>query len=379
MRLKLLTVLCAIAIGLNAQPDTDLDKMIGQMVMVGLSDFDKPDRRETTLNLIKEGKVGGIVLFEKDLEAENTKAELARLMVLLQKDAEIPLFMAIDEEGGRVNRLKAKYGFPKSVSAQYIGEVDDPDSTLYYARLTAQNLYTFGFNVNFAPTVDVAVDPNNPVIVKAGRSYSDSPAEVAFHAGKFIDAHDAYNVATVLKHFPGHGSSTADSHYGVADVSNTWVMEELFPYMELMKDGRVKAIMTAHIVNRSLDSRMLPSTLSDKVITGILREMMDFDGVVFSDDMHMAAISKHYGFEEAVVLSANAGVDVLIFSNNVFEDERTDGKSLHDMIKEKVLSGDIPRERVENSYRRIMELKKSIGLLDPEYKQALTNRLNDLY
>ena len=85
MRLKLLTVLCAIAIGLNAQPDTDLDKMIGQMVMVGLSDFDKPDRRETTLNLIKEGKVGGIVLFEKDLEAENTKAELARLMVLLQR------------------------------------------------------------------------------------------------------------------------------------------------------------------------------------------------------------------------------------------------------------------------------------------------------
>ncbi len=371
----ILTLFIAVSITLPAQNPT-LDEMIGQMIMIGLNDFTNENNRQNILKLIEEGKVGGVVLFEKDLVKQDTRRELVSMIMALQKQARIPLFVSIDEEGGRVNRLKSKYGFPKSVSAEYLGTVDDKDTTLFYGRLTAQNLYDHGININFAPNVDVNINPENPVISSKERSYSEDYNSVVFHARNFIQAHKAYGITTVIKHFPGHGSSTADSHYGVADVSDTWVIEELYPYKQLIESGDAQAVMTAHIVNRSLDSRKLPATLSDKIISGVLRGMLGFDGVVFSDDMHMAAISKQYGFEDAVELGVKAGVDVLIFSNNVLEDEKTNGDAIHAVIKEKVESGEIRRENIEESYYRIMELKKSMGLTSPDYKESLSVRLN---
>ncbi len=362
----------------QAQESDSLDLMIGQMIMIGINESQEDEFR-SALELIKNGKLSGIILFEKDLRQENTKAELARLIAKLQKKAPVPLFMGIDEEGGRVNRLKPKYGFPETASAAYLGKADNADTTRYYAGQTARTLNEFGFNVNYAPTVDVNINPENPVIAKAERSYSPSYDRVIFHASHFIESHNEYNVATVLKHFPGHGSSTADTHLGIADVSDTWVMEELFPYSVLIDSGMVRAIMSAHIVNRTLDDRMLPGTLSDKILTGILRNMLGFEGVVFSDDMHMGAISKYYGFEEAVVMAVNAGIDVLMFSNNVFEDERTSGVELHELIKSKVLSGEIRKERVIESYNWVMELKRSLGLLESGYSKNLVKRLKKLY
>ncbi len=352
-----------------------LDIMIGQMIMVGLNNFDDTDNRESILASIGSGQIGGIILFEKDLKKENTKPELARLVKQLQEASSIPLFIGIDEEGGRVNRLKPKYGFPKTVSAQYLGSIKDLDSTFFYSDRTARNLYDFGFNVNYAPNVDVNINPKNPVIGSKERSFSGNYEEVIRHANKVIESHDQYDIATVLKHFPGHGSSAKDSHLGVTDVSDTWVIEELYPYKSLIDSGKVSAIMSAHVVNRTLDTAKLPASLSRKVMKELLRDQLGFKGVIFSDDMHMGAISKNYGLEEAIVLAVNATMDVLMFSNNVFDDEKTSGLQVHQVLKQKVISGEISLEIIKASYDRIMELKRSLGLLNPDYLRVLRDRL----
>ena len=359
----------------QTEDSVSLDEMIGQMVMVGLNKYTQSKQKELTLQAIQDGKISGIILFEKDLEKSNTKENLAKLVWELQQGAPTPLFMAIDEEGGKVNRLKPKYGFPKTVTAEYLGELNVLDSTAYYAEATATTLRKFGFNVNFAPTVDIDINPENPVIGGYGRSYSSDPLVVSSHAKKVIEAHDEQQVATVLKHFPGHGSSASDTHLGIADVSNTWQFEELFPYKFLLDSGKVRAIMSSHIVNRSLDEKLLPATLSDKIIDGILRKHLDFNGVVFSDDMHMGAITQHYGFEDAVILAINAGVDVLVFSNNISLNDTTNAGGLHDIIKRAVLDGRIEKTQIEASYQRVMSLKSSLGLLTASYKPQLKEML----
>lgn len=350
----------------EAQPDShsedsvSLDLMIGQMILTGIGDFSyMPDNAEI-LEEIKDGKVGGVILFEKNINAEHPKIQLKRTIDSLNAAASIPLFISIDEEGGRVNRLKPKYGFPVTKQAGALGLINNLDSTALYANNTASTLSLYGFNVNYAPDVDVAINPDNPVIAKLGRSYSDDPTVVAMHAQKVIDVHRDNKVLTVLKHFPGHGSSKNDSHLGVADVSDTWQFSELMPYKYLLDSGRVDAIMTAHIVNEHLDPDKLPATLSPYIISNILRGVLDYQGVVFTDDMQMHAISKNYGFEESIRMAINAGVDVMLFCNNVPGNERRTPSQIHAIITNYVAQGDISEERIKESYYRIMKLKSKL-------------------
>lgn len=378
MRIFALLILLVAFFRASAQTIDSLDIKIGQMIMVGLTDFYDLEDRKLLLKAVSDGTVGGIILFEKDLMPVNTRQELAKMIAQIQKDAPIPLFMGIDEEGGKVNRLKPKYGFPKTVSAAYLGGIDAIDSTVYYARATASNLQQFGFNINYAPTVDLNVNPNNPVIGKVERSYSADPQKVARHAAAVVTTHASYNIATVLKHFPGHGSSTRDTHLGLTDVSTTWQFEELYPYKKLLDSIEIPAIMTAHIINRTLDEKLLPATLSNKVVTGMLRNHLGFEGVIFSDDMHMGAISKNYGFEESIVLCVQAGVDVLMFSNNIFDDQLTTANRLHEIIKQNVLNGKIEIQSIEASYQRIILLKKKLGLLEQDYTVNLVKQLRQI-
>ena len=346
----------------EAQEKDSLDIMIGQMIMVGLGDFSELNKKEPVFEAIRTGKVGGVILFEKNLDSRNTSEKLRTIIDYAQSQADIPLLVSIDEEGGRVNRLKTRYGFPRTVTAQYLGELNNPDSTFFYAKQTAATLYRLGINMNFAPSVDVNLNPENPVIGKIGRSYSKDYLSVARHAAKVVEAHDLFGIATVLKHFPGHGSSRNDTHLGVADVSSSWQFEELYPYKILLDSGKVRAIMTAHIVNAALDNQKLPSTLSDKVIDGILRTFMGFDGVVVSDDMQMQAISTEFGLEEAVRRAILAGVDILLFANNVPDYELSTADQIHSIVRNLVENGDISNERITQSYNRIINLKSSMGL-----------------
>jgi len=272
--------------------------------------------------------------------------------------------IGIDQEGGRVNRLKEKYGFTRSVSAAYIGKTGSLDTARFYADATAGTLAGLGFNVNFAPCVDLAVNPTNTVIVKVERSYSRNPDSVVYFAKEVIKEHRKHNVLTSLKHFPGHGSSAADTHFGVADVTDTWSEQEIKPYKDLLAAGYTDAVMTSHIVNKNIDPKGLPGTLSKRTIDSLLRKKIGYDGVVFTDDMQMHAITKYFGLEEAVKLAVNAGVDVMCFSNNIQGSEERTVDRVHKIIRDYVDQGVIPKDRIEESYRRIMSMKKRLQQAD---------------
>ena len=326
---------------------------IGQMILIGmpLTEVD-----QAVLNEVKSGKVGSIIFFEKNIPSKDSYIGLKKISWQLQQAAPIPLFICIDQEGGKVNRLKDKYGFPRSVTAEYMG-MNGVDTTRFYAQTTAATLAGLGINVNFAPVVDLASNPDNPIIAKYGRAFSNDPEVVSKMAEIFSEEHKKLGVVTVLKHFPGHGSSRADTHLGIADVTKYWTEAELIPYRQLISENKVDAVMTAHIVNKQLDNAELPGTLSKSIITGILRNEMGFNGVVFSDDMQMHAITKYYGLEEALKLSINAGVDILTFSNNIQGSDQRTVDVVHRIIRKLVETGVIPEERINESYVRIMKLK----------------------
>lgn len=352
-----------------------IDIMIGQMIMIGIGDFNRAGNNQPIYDEIREGRVGGVVLYEKNIFPKKPKSELAKLVDRLQKNAGIPLFVSIDEEGGKVNRLKPKYGFPKGASAQYLGEMNNLDSSRFYANQTASILNSFGINMNYAPVVDVNLNTSNPVIGKLERSYSTKYQEVTNQAYEVVDRHNLSQVVPVLKHFPGHGSSKNDTHLGLADVTETWQIEELYPYKSLIDSGVIGAIMTAHIVHQSLDATKTPATLSKKIVTGMLRGFLGYDGVVISDDMQMGAINNEYGLKEAVSLSINAGVDILMFANNVKDYNMVSAGTVHSLIKDLLSEGVITRERIYQSYIRIMKLKKEFGLMEDGYYYTLKNKL----
>ena len=338
-----------------AQTRDSLDIKIGQMLLIG---YPGPELDSTVLKEVREGKVGAIILFEKNVPKSTTAFyTLKKVLWTYQQAATIPLLVTIDQEGGRVNRLKDKYGFPKSITAQASGKATTLDSVRFNAESIASNLAGLGFNVNFAPVVDVAVTPNNPAIVKPGRSFSPNPDSVTLLAREYIKPHRRFGVITVLKHFPGHGSAQEDTHFGIADVTNTWTEAELKPYKELLRDGYVDAVMSAHIVNRKLDPQGYPGTMSSRMVDSLLRKKLGYDGVVFSDDMQMHAISKQYGLEEAVKRAVKAGIDILCFSNNIQNTEARNADIVHGIIRKMVLTGEISSERIDQSYRRIMKLK----------------------
>ena len=335
-----------------------LDIMIGQMIMSGVNDYSYVSENDALLDEIKAGLVGGVVLFEKNIDKNKPAKALKTLINTLQANAKIPLFISIDEEGGKVNRLKPKYGFPKTVSAAYLGELDNLDSTAYYAQQTARTLAELGINVNYAPDVDVAVNPLNPIIAGVQRSYSADEIVVTKHASQVVKTHRENNIITVLKHFPGHGSSHADTHKGIADVSNYWQFKELMPYKYMIDSGLVDGIMSAHIVNKHLDEKNLPGTLSPVIINNILRGVLNYKGVIFSDDMQMHAISKEYGFEESIKMALLAGIDVLMFANNVTGNNKRTITDIHAIIKDLVLAREISEARIKSSYNRILNLKR---------------------
>jgi beta-N-acetylhexosaminidase len=361
----------------GAQTRDSLDIKIGQMILIG---FPKAEVDPDVLREIREGKVGTILIFEKNIPAKNSFVALKKIIWTYQQAAPIPLFISIDQEGGRVNRLKDKYGFPRSITAQAMGKSSTLDSVKFYSEATASTLAGLGINVNFAPVVDVALNPDNPVIVKAGRSFSANEDSVIMMAKEVVKAHRKFGVLTALKHFPGHGSSKDDTHFGIADVTNTWRDVELKPYQALIDSGYVDGVMTSHIVNKNLEPDGHPGTLSDEILTGILRKRLHFNGVVFTDDMQMHAITKNYGLEEAIKLAVNAGVDIMTFSNNISgSDERTVNK-VHSIIRKMVETGEIKKERIDESFDRIMLLKSELTAKDEVlvYKQAIQSKDKEL-
>lgn len=364
--LLLISLLAACAQPGPAGPEGgELDRRIGQMLMTGFRGLELADTLQVTEEL-REGRLGGVILFDYDVPADTalrnirSPRQLRSLTRQLQQASPTPLFIAIDQEGGRVSRLKERYGFPSTVPAEYLGS-RPVDSTRFYAGRTAGVLDSMGINFNFAPVVDLDANPDNPVIGGLQRAFSADPDSVYRRARAWIRASRRHGVITALKHFFGHGSSSGDSHLGVVDVTGTWSPEELVPYRRLIDEGLADAVMTAHIFQRDLDPRW-PATLSRDIIGGVLRDSLGFGGVVVSDDMQMGAIREEYGLETAIRRSLEAGVDLLVFANNSVYQPGI-ARRAHRIIRGLVEEGTVSRERIDRSWERIMDLKRAYGLL----------------
>ena len=344
-----------------AQKPDSLSVKIGQMLMIGFRGTALENAPEIAAD-IAERRIGGVVLFDYDVPAHSpsrniiSPQQLASLTLELQKLSDIPLLIAIDQEGGKVNRLKQIRGFPASVSAEYLGRLNHPDSTTAAAAQTARTLKAMHISMNLAPVADLNTNPDNPVIGKLARSFSSNPSVVISNLQLIIKAYHNEGIIATLKHFPGHGSSTTDTHRDFTDITASWSEQELEPYRVLIAAGYKDAVMTAHVFNGKLDT-LYPATLSKTTLTDLLRNKLGFKGVILSDDMQMKAIADHYGLGTAIRLAIEAGVDILLFGNNTSYDPAIASKAtkiINSLIQQKIIT----LERIDQSYQRIMKLKK---------------------
>jgi beta-N-acetylhexosaminidase len=204
--------------------------------------------------------------------------------------------------------------------------------------------------------LDVNKNPDNPIIAGKERSFSSDARAVARHAAAFVEAHHEAGLLCAGKHFPGHGSSATDSHKGLVDITDTWGEDELIPYRELIERKLLDAVLTAHVCLRQLDSQ-LPATLSKPIVTGLLRDRLGFDGVIFTDDLNMGAIQAHYALEQSIELCIAAGADVIVHANVMQYDPQIATKTIA-ILRGLVQAGRLSEVRVEQSYERIMTLKR---------------------
>jgi beta-N-acetylhexosaminidase len=344
-------------------PSVSLEQMIGQMLMVGFRGYTVADDDPIRPRLLN-GTLGNVVLFDVDGPTGGGRniqspSQVQALTAQLRNLAATAPIISADEEGGYVARLKPAYGFPATVSEQTLGDRNDPAYTKQVTSTMAKTLSNAGINLNLAPVMDVNVNPNNPVIGSLERSFSSDPDVVTEQGLAFIDAHHEQGVLCTMKHFPGHGSSTADSHLGFVDVTGLWTPMELEPFANVINAGKADAIMTAHIFNSAWDDKY-PATLSKAVLTGMLREQLGFEGVILTDDMQMGAIRQYYGFETAIELTINAGADVLSIANNGPFDPDVAQRAF-DAVSAAVQAGRVSEERIAQSYKRIMKMKQRLA------------------
>jgi len=340
-----------------------LEQKIGQMLMVGFHGT-SAQKNSRICQDIRKYHIGAVILFDYNPVDKSkpkniaNKRQLKKLTSQLQKCSyDGKLLIAVDQEGGKVQRLKSKYGFyGKFPKASDVARMDQKQIKKTYGKM-AKELKSVGINYDLAPVVDLDINPKNHVIHGLGRSFGKDPETVAAYAGTFIAAMHRYGVLTSLKHFPGHGSSVGDTHKGFVDVTNLWKKVELEPYRLLNK--KADTVMVAHVFNKKLDSRY-PATLSNKTVNGLLRKKLGFNGVVITDDLQMGAISKKYGLRNTLKLAINAGDDMLLFGNQLDPRHTVGTKKLVDTIKVLVKSGEVDEKSIEYAYRRIQNLKKKL-------------------
>jgi beta-N-acetylhexosaminidase len=319
-----------------------LREKIGQMIIVGIKG-ETITAEET--NFFKEYAVGGFILFAHNLKEPAQILALCRSLWEIRD--ELPPFIAIDHEGGRVHRLPAPFThFPPAAA---LGRTDDADLAYRAGLAMAGELKAIGVNLNFAPVFDVASNPKNPVI--GDRALSSDPNKVFELGWEVARGLREGGVIPCIKHFPGHGGTDADSHVDLPIIEkelDDLQTVELPPFIRACAK-RVEALMTAHVVYSALD-RGYPATLSAKIIGELLRGELRYDGVVFSDDLEMKAVSEKHSAEEAATLAVTAGVDELLFCH----DNDRAAAALDALCR-----GDQELvNRIEESYRRIRKLKK---------------------
>lgn len=359
--LRLAALLAAGWIGLAGPVAAQsLEQMAGQMIVVGFAGDDVNDRGVMAARAeIAEGLLGGVMFLKTNV------ASLAavREMNAAFRDASpnLPPLITLDQEGGLVERLTEAVGFPETPSAANIAKASPAEARRVYGKM-AKGIAEQGFTVNFGPVVDLNRNPENQVIGKFGRAYGADATKVAAFAAQFVAAHHDAGLLTALKHFPGHGSSTADSHEGFVDITQSWSASELDPYGALIAENLADMVMVGHLYHADFagqGSVKLPASLSPDWIDGVLRSKLGFAGVVITDDLEMGAIREHYSLEETVVRAVTAGVDVLLFSNTS-KNRLSLASEVRTILVNRAEADPAFRKRIEQSYRRIVTLRQTI-------------------
>jgi len=343
-----------VAEGRGAKPS--LSDMIGQMIMVGFGGVEL-EEKDPLLASIRAGRTGNILLFARGAAAgpKNivSPGQLRLLTARLQKAAPRPLFIAVEQEGGRAQALSPERGFEGGRAAAVLGK-GNPDGTRRAARRMGLEMAALGINFDLAPVADLAINPFHPAIAGLQRSFGADPQSAAAHAIAFGEGLAQAGVAPCLKHFPGYGSAgEADA---LPDISATWRPAELIPFQTAIRAGLPGAVMPGRMRHRGLDA-LHPASLSAPVLTGLLRGKLGFTGVIISDDLQHESLAGAYGLEERILLAVEAGVDILAFGNNSRMPELS-ADAIHAVLLRLTQEGRISPARIEQSFARISRLKQ---------------------
>lgn len=304
---------------------------------------------------LREYPIGGVAIFAKNI---TDGAQLSAFLAAMQDASDLPLFTAVDEEGGTVARLAnhPALTLPQYESASAVGAGGDPDDAREMGETIGAYLAEYGFNMDFAPVADVNTNPDNPIIGQ--RAFSDDPTTAAQMARAMADGLAEEHVIPVFKHFPGHGDTAEDSHYGLAISEKTFSEMESCEWLPYASLTAADCVMAGHIATPNLSGDDVPASLSHTVITGFLRNWIGFDGVVITDSLAMGAITACYDSGEAAVQAILAGCDILLDPLHFTE--------AYNAVLTAVSDGTISEERLNESVRRILSLKQQYGLLDEE-------------
>lgn len=350
-----------------------LEEKVGQLVIAGIDGYENDEHSK---NLMEEDHVGGFILFKKNIQSSSQLLDLLNSLKSVNKvKNKVPLFLSVDEEGGRVSRMPEE--FLKFPSNKEIGKLNNPELSYKVGSILGEELSVFGFNLDFAPVMDINSNPKNPVI--GDRSFGTTAELVSRLGVETVKGIQSQNVISVVKHFPGHGDTSVDSHIGLPRVNHGLERLESFelkPFKAAIENG-VDAVMIAHILLPELDADN-PASFSKKIISDILRSSMGFNGVVITDDFTMGAITENYDIGKAAVKSIQAGSDIVLVCHGYDKQ-----KAVINAILTAAQNGQLSEERIEKSVYRILALKDKYKLSDeksgPVNQKGINDKISELF
>ena len=330
---------------------TTIPEMTGQMLMSG---FEGTTLNPETEDLIRNHHVGGLILFSRNYENPKQLHTLIRDIqdVAASTSTGQPLFISVDQEGGRVARLTEP--FTKYPPLCCVGNSQSEDLAYRFGQSLASELMDVGINMDYAPVLDVHTNPDNPII--GDRAIASDPETVAKLANSFIKGFRDKGMIPVGKHFPGHGDTHVDSHLDLPTVNRdaaTLDEVELVPFRDTISKG-LEVIMTAHVIYTAWDSKN-PATFSKTILQDILRQRLGFQGVIMSDDLEMKAVENYFPFDASPRMGIKAGLDMFMICNNVGK-----VRALHDQLIQDVSNGTISTASIQQSVERILHLKRNL-------------------
>jgi len=336
-----------------------VEEKIGQLFIVSYRHDNLGNPLEAvdddTRESIERNKPGGVILFAENI---STIPQTVALIESLQEISQVPLFIAVDEEGGIVSRITKSPEMHATVFPDnaVIGAKGKPELAEAVAKAISEEISSLGFNMNFAPVADINSNPDNTVIGR--RSYGSDAEVVSKMVSAAVSGFQSNHVSAVLKHFPGHGDTDEDSHYGSAVINHSrerLFNTELLPFISGIEAG-ADCVMTAHILTPNIQGENVPATLKPEILTGILRNELGFNGLIITDAMNMGAITRFYKSDEAAVKAIIAGADIVLMPEDL--------ELAITGVKQAVDSGKIDEKRLNESVIRILRTKQKRGILN---------------